>query len=145
MKLTWFLEPNNVLQGSCLYQRNNVTSLTSVQALSTRRNWCERVSLLIPHRHFVSKSVMVSAVLCTLIISLMLPLSRLRHQSPEKRCSSEQYSGMYIVQSLDLVDVYLPAAHASKRYSANSGEYPERYALGVARYATRAVKWPGYF
>ena len=89
--------------------------------LSTRREWCGRVSLPIPHLHFVSKSLMVSGVLCTLIISLMLPLSRLRHQSPEKRCSSEQYGGIYIVQCARLSRWLLPAAHASKRYSANSG------------------------
>ena len=65
--------------------------------LSTRREWCGRVSLPIPHLLFVSKSLMVSGVLCTLIISSMLPLSRFRNQSPEG-CSSEQYGGMYIVQ-----------------------------------------------
>ena len=85
----------------------------------TRREWCGRVSLPISHLYFVSKSLMVSGVLCTLIISSMLPLSRLRHQSPEG-CSSEKYGGMYIVQCARLSRWLLPAAHASKRYSTNS-------------------------
>ena len=70
--------------GSGRYLRNSVTSLMISFVLSTRREWCGRVSLPIPHLHFVSKSLMVNGVLCTLIIRLMLPLSRLIHQSPER-------------------------------------------------------------
>ena len=36
---------------------------------ATRREWCGRVSILIPHLNFVSKSLMVSGLLCMLIIS----------------------------------------------------------------------------
>ena len=49
-ELTWFLEPNTALHGSGLYQGNNVASLRSFSVLSTRREWCGSVSLLIPHQ-----------------------------------------------------------------------------------------------
>ena len=74
MKLTWFQEPNTALHGSGLCQRNNVTSLTSFSVPITRLEWYMRVILFISHRDFVSKSLMVSGVLCMLIISLMRQL-----------------------------------------------------------------------
>ena len=112
MKLTWFQKPNTALHGGGLYQRNSVTSLTGFSVLSTRREWCARASLLIPHRHFVSKSLMVSGVLYMIIISLVWPLYQ--HKLPQKGCFSEQHGRMYNVQFTRRGRWLLSTAHASK-------------------------------
>ncbi|GMF39295.1 unnamed protein product [Phytophthora fragariaefolia] len=62
------------------YQGNSATSLTNSSVPSTRRVWCVRASLRTRHLHSVSGSLMASGASCMLLISLMPPPFRLRHQ-----------------------------------------------------------------
>ena len=110
---------------------------------STRQEWFVRANLLLPHRHFVSESPMESGALFMLTIRLILPPFPLRHHSLRKMFFRTTW---WDVQSIctRLSRWLLPTAHARERYSSDSGQQSERYALGVARNAARTIKCPGY-
>ena len=110
----------------------------------TRQEWFVRVNLLIPHRHFVLESPMESGTLFRLTIILVLPNPG-SDTNAYKRCSFIQHGGMHDIQCARLSRWLLPTAHARERYSADSGQHSKRYAMGVACYAARVIKCPGYF
>ncbi|GMF40302.1 unnamed protein product [Phytophthora fragariaefolia] len=80
IRLIWFRGPSTVSHDSGPYQGNSVTSLTHSSVPSTRRVWCVSASLRTRHLPSVSGSLMASGASCMLLISLMPPPFRLRHQ-----------------------------------------------------------------
>ncbi|GMF63326.1 unnamed protein product [Phytophthora fragariaefolia] len=72
-------------------------------------------------------------------ISLVPPPSRLRHRFLGRMFFRTIWC-VYAVQYPRFSRRVLSAAHASERYSANSGQHPERHALGVAGHAPRGIE-----
>ena len=106
MKLTWFLKPNTVLHGGGLHQRNSLTSFTSFSGVITSREWCFRVSLLSPHRHFVSKKTNGKWCIVHAYNKLNATTIPALTPFPTKDALQNNMAGSTMYSALDLVDGY---------------------------------------
>ena len=120
-----------------------MTSLTSFSVLSTRWKWCGRASLLIPYRHFVSKCLMVSGILCMLIMSLMRTLYRQKPPIPRHDVLQNNMAGCTMYSALELVDGYYQLL-CELVISRLQRLVTKWYALEFAGYAPETFKCPGH-